>query len=511
MTSSPAFQHSNDATNGESAATMPTFSASFADLPAVFHSRLLPTPLPHPYLVALSPSAAESIGLAPSAVAQPDHIDTFTGNSVPAGAAPLAAVYSGHQFGVWAGQLGDGRAILLGDVAAHGSRSGERIEVQLKGAGPTPYSRRGDGRAVLRSSIREFLCSEAMAGLGIPTTRALCITGSDQPVMRETLETAAVVTRLAPSFIRFGSFEHWFYNDDKTQLKILADYVIEKFYPELQSAANPYQAMLAEVTRRTAHMVAHWQAVGFMHGVMNTDNMSILGLTIDYGPFGFMEAFNPDHICNHTDQQGRYAYKMQPQIAHWNCFALGQALLPLIGSVEDTQDALAGFKPDYDDKMQQLLQAKLGLLTVQDDDSKLIDHLFSIMQSSQVDFTLFFRRLGDLQQNALDTPAADAPLRDLFIDRTLFDGWAAQYRQRLQRESRSELQRRLAMHAVNPKYVLRNHLAQVAIEKAQRKDFSDVATLLTILSQPFDDQPEYDDYAALPPDWASQLEVSCSS
>ncbi len=500
-----------DATDDTSAAALPAFSASFANLSATFHTRLLPTPLPQPYLVAVSPSAAEMIGITPPAMAQPDYIDTFTGNTVPEGAAPSAAVYSGHQFGVWAGQLGDGRAILLGDLPLHGSTAGARVEVQLKGAGPTPYSRRGDGRAVLRSSIREFLCSESIAGLGIPTTRALCITGSDHPVLRETLETAAVVTRLAPSFIRFGSFEHWFYNDDKVQLKLLADYVIEKFYPELQAAANSYQSLLAEVTRRTAHMVAQWQAVGFMHGVMNTDNMSILGLTLDYGPFGFMEAFNPDHICNHTDQQGRYAYKMQPQIAHWNCFALGQALLPLIGSVEDTQAALAEFKPHYDEKMQQLLLAKLGLAISQADDTALIDHLFNIMQSSHVDFTLFFRRLGDLQRDAVDTLATDAPLSDLFINRAAFDSWAAQYRQRLLRESRGDTERRLAMHAVNPKYILRNHLAQVAIEKAQRKDFSEIATLLTILTHPFDDQPEYDDYAALPPDWASQLEVSCSS
>lgn len=284
--------------------------------------------------------------------------------------------------------------------------------------------------------------------------------------------------------------------------------MIDGFYPELRATVNPYQSLLAEVTRRTAHLVAQWQAVGFMHGVMNTDNMSILGLTLDYGPFGFMEAFNPSHICNHTDQQGRYAYRMQPQIAHWNCFALGQALLPLIGSVDDTQAALAGFKAYYDSTMQHLLQAKLGLASWHEDDSALIDSLFGIMHSNQVDFTLFFRRLGDLQLCAPDT---DTPLRDLFIDRSAFDAWAVQYRQRLHSESRAEAQRRLAMHAVNPKYILRNHLAQDAIEKAQHKDFSEVANLLTILAHPFDDQPEFDDYAALPPDWARHLEVSCSS
>ncbi|WP_344761139.1 protein adenylyltransferase SelO [Actimicrobium antarcticum] len=484
------------------------FSTAFTALPPPFFMRLQPTALPQPYLVCASASAAALIDLDPAQFSTDEFIETFTGNRIPDHAQPLAAVYSGHQFGVWAGQLGDGRAILLGDVPAAGQPAPARMELQLKGAGPTPYSRMGDGRAVLRSSIREFLCSEAMAGLGIPTTRALCVTGSDQLVMRETPESTAVATRMAPSFIRFGSFEHWFYNKKPEQLRILGDYVIDQLYPDLRDAANPYAALLAEVTRRTAHMVAHWQAVGFMHGVMNTDNMSILGLTLDYGPFGFMEAFDAGHICNHTDQQGRYAYSMQPQIAHWNCFALGQAMLPLIGTVEDTEAALAGFKPEYDAKMAALLHAKLGLTTQQADDSLLIDSLFAILQASHVDFTLFFRRLGELQMN---NPATDAPLRDLFIDRTAFDAWALQYRTRLQTEDRTDADRRLAMHAVNPKYVLRNYLAQVAIEKAEAKDFSEIAKLLAILEKPFDDQPEHEAYAALPPDWASQLEVSCSS
>ena len=271
---------------------------SFAALPPAFFTRLMPTPLPAPYLVAVSPSAAALAGLDPAALARDDYVAVLSGNLVPPRALPLAAVYSGHQFGVWAGQLGDGRAILLGQLATPDGP----LELQLKGAGATPYSRMGDGRAVLRSSIREFLCSEAMAALGIPTSRALSVTGSDQGVLRETVETAAVVMRMAPSFVRFGSFEHWFYRDKQDELTILADYVINGFYPDLRSHANPYQALLAEVSRRTAHMIAQWQAVGFMHGVMNTDNMSILGLTLDYGPFGFMEAFDAKHICNHTDQ-----------------------------------------------------------------------------------------------------------------------------------------------------------------------------------------------------------------
>ena len=478
---------------------------SFAALSPDFYTLLMPTPLPAPYLVCASASAADLIGLDPVEFQTERFVQVFTGNTTLPGSIPLAAVYSGHQFGVWAGQLGDGRAILLGDVPAPGTPG---MELQLKGAGLTPYSRMGDGRAVLRSSIREFLCSEAMAALGIPTSRALCVTGSDLRIMRETPETTAVATRMAPSFLRFGSFEHWFYRDKPEQLKALADYVIDRFYPDVRDAANPYQALLTEVTRRTAHLMAQWQAVGFMHGVMNTDNMSILGLTIDYGPFGFMEAFDAQHICNHSDQQGRYAYNTQPQIGHWNCYALGQALLPVIGSVEDAQAALKGYQSEFAAKFDRLLRAKLGLRSMQPDDDKLIDAMFAIMQGSHADFTSFFRRLGGFQ---IDNPAADEPLRDLFIDRPAFDAWAVQYRARLKQEGSQDRLRRLAMHQVNPKYVLRNYLAQTAIEKAQNKDFSEIGRLLAVLEKPYDEQPENNRYADLPPDWASQLEVSCSS
>jgi uncharacterized protein YdiU (UPF0061 family) len=469
----------------------------------------MPTPLPAPYLVAISPQAAGLVGLSPEQLQQDEYIALFTGNSVPARAKPLSAVYSGHQFGVWAGQLGDGRAILLGELDTPAGP----VELQLKGAGLTPYSRMGDGRAVLRSSIREFLCSEAMAALGIPTTRALVVTGSDQGVMRETVETSAVVTRMARTFVRFGSFEHWFYRDKPDELRVLADYVIDTFYPALRAAANPYKELLAEVTRRTARMIAQWQAVGFMHGVMNTDNMSILGLTIDYGPFGFMEAFDSQHICNHTDQQGRYSYANQPQIGHWNCYALGQALMPLIDDVDEAQEALGVYQEEFATAIDALLRAKLGLATAVEEDRLLIDAMFSLMQANHVDFTQFFRQLGNLRVDvaANDVSESDAPVRDLFIDLPAFDAWALQYRARLRQESRTDAERKIAMDKVNPKYVLRNYLAQVAIEKAQNKDYSEVATLLTVLSRPFDEQPEYERYAALPPDWASHLEVSCSS
>jgi uncharacterized protein YdiU (UPF0061 family) len=469
----------------------------------------MPTPLPAPFFIAASGKAAALAGLDPADLAREDFVAVFSGNAVPPRSNPLSAVYSGHQFGHWAGQLGDGRAILLGELQGPEGP----MELQLKGAGMTPYSRMGDGRAVLRSSIREFLCSEAMAALGIPTTRALMLTGSPQQVVRETIESAAVVTRMAPSFVRFGSFEHWHYRGKQEELRILADYVIRDFYPHLQTALNPYLELLAEVTRRTARMIAHWQAVGFMHGVMNTDNMSILGLTLDYGPFGFMEAFDVDHICNHTDQGGRYSYANQVPVGHWNCYALANALLPLIQDKEAAEAALDGYIDAYGDKFEELMRAKLGLATVHADDRALCDAMFKLMHENRVDFTLFFRRLGELRVDVLDSDRteADAPLRDLFLDRPGFDAWAVEYRARLRRENSQDAVRREAMQRVNPKYVLRNYLAQTAIEKAQNGDFSEVHRLLAVLERPFDEQPENEAYAALPPDWASHLEVSCSS
>jgi len=482
---------------------------SFAQLPPSFYTRLMPTPLPSPYFVASSAPAAALVGLDAQALANEDMVAVFTGNRVPARSQPLSAVYSGHQFGVWAGQLGDGRAILLGDLATPDGP----MELQLKGAGLTPYSRMGDGRAVLRSSIREFLCSEAMAALGIPTTRALILTGSNRPVVRETVETAAVVTRMAPSFVRFGSFEHWYYRDKQDELRILADYVIQNFYPDLSGAQNPYKELLAEVTRRTAHMIAHWQAVGFMHGVMNTDNMSILGLTLDYGPFGFMEGFDANHICNHTDQQGRYSYSNQVPVGYWNCYALGNALLPLIGDMEDAQEALEVYRPEFGRQLDDLLHAKLGLASAHDGDETLFDSMFQLLQANHADFTTFFRRLGELRTDVPEhaLPAADAPLRDLFIDREAFDAWAVQYRARLRTEQSGDASRREKMHRTNPKYVLRNYLAQIAIEQAQNDDYSGVQALLAVLERPYDEQPGNESYAEPAPEWAADLEVSCSS
>ncbi len=482
-----------------------TWRNSYARLGEDFYTLLAPQPLPSPYWVGRSPSMARTLGLDESWLASQKLLEALSGNGTMAGTQPLASVYSGHQFGVWAGQLGDGRAILLGETS-------QGHEIQLKGAGLTPYSRMGDGRAVLRSSIREFLCSEAMHGLGIATTRALCVTGSDAPVRRETLETAAVVTRVAPSFIRFGHFEHFSYSGQHTQLKILADYVIDNFYPACRAgdkfAGNPFAALLEAVSEATAKTVAQWQAIGFCHGVMNTDNMSILGLTIDYGPFQFLDAFDPGHICNHSDHQGRYAFNKQPNIAYWNLFCLGQALLPLIEEQELAMAALESYKTVFPAELERQMRAKLGLVDGNPNslaaDRTLIEDILKLLAQDRVDYTIFWRRLS--HANAGSPSQA---VRDLFLDRSAINSWMLQYSERL-----AHIPRALVtdlMLKTNPKFVLRNHLGEQAIQKAKLKDFSQVNTLLSLLESPFAEHPGYDDYADFPPAWAGSIEISCSS
>jgi uncharacterized protein YdiU (UPF0061 family) len=486
------------------------FANSFAGLPDAFYTRLAPLGLPAPYLVGASGEVAELIGLDPDEIVRPEFREIFAGNRLLPGSDSLAAVYSGHQFGVWAGQLGDGRAHLLGglrDASGH-------WEIQLKGAGRTPYSRGADGRAVLRSSIREFLCSEAMAGLGIPTTRALSVVGADLPVRREEIESAAVVARVAPSFVRFGSFEHWAAHGRGDELNQLADYVIATFRPECRDAANPYAALLADVSRRTGELVARWMAVGFMHGVMNTDNMSILGLTLDYGPFGFMEAFDAGHVCNHSDHQGRYTYRNQPHVAQWNLHCLAEAFRPLTGDRALVQAVVDdNFGPAFEAHFERLMRAKLGLRAALADDEAFIGETFGLLQRHRPDFTLFFRALSRLPA-AVDgnKPGnSDDTVRDLFVDRAACDAWLAGWRARLEQTPWDDPGRQAAMRAANPKYVLRNWLAEAAIRKARGRDFTEVGGLLDCLRRPFDEQPEFDQYAAPPPDWASGLEVSCSS
>ena len=484
-------------------------AAFLQGLGAAFGTDLPPQPVAAPHWVARSPALAQALGLSDWLLSD-DALAVLSGARIPDGTQPHASVYSGHQFGVWAGQLGDGRALMLGEIETPLGP----MEVQLKGSGLTPYSRMGDGRAVLRSSIREFLGSEAMHALGIPTTRALAVVGSPLPVRRETVETAAVVTRVAPSFLRFGHFEHFAHTaSDHAALQRLLAATIERYFPALQGQPQPAAVLLEEVARRTARLVAQWQAVGFCHGVMNTDNMSLLGLTIDYGPFGFLDGFDPGHVCNHSDDRGRYAYARQPGIAFWNLHALAQALLPLVdGPPEAASElllaALEPYKSEYAGAMLGALRAKLGLCGDHEGDQALVDDLLQRMASDRTDFTITFRRLAAFRC----APAADnATIRDMFIDRPAFDAWAGRYRERLAAENSDDAERAARMNRVNPKFVLRNHLAQAAIERAQAGDFSEVSRLLKVLERPFDEQPEHAADADFPPAWAQQIEVSCSS
>jgi len=484
------------------------FNNTFSSLGDRFFSRVQPTPLADPYLISVNSDALALIGLDEHAIGQPGFTTTFVGNRVPAGARPLSMLYAGHQFGHLVPQLGDGRAILLGDVR---NQQDERWEIQLKGAGLTPYSRSGDGRAVLRSTIREYLCSEAMHGLGIPTTRALCITGSDDEVYREQVETAAVLVRMAPSHIRFGSFEVFYYRDQHDQLRQLADHLIEHHFPHLQESGEPYLQLYREVVQSTARLIAQWQLVGFAHGVMNTDNMSMLGLTMDYGPFGFLDTYKPGFICNHSDHQGRYAFDQQPNMGQWNLTCLAQALLPLFDehnserAVELAKDALRQYQPELVQSYARGMRKKIGLSEVQGEDHALVTDLLQRMEEHQVDYTRLFRALTEFGKDH-GVSAADE-----FVDRQAFQQWAGIYQQRLNSEQTDPVERAVQMKQVNPKYILRNYLVQRAIEKAEQKDFSEIDHLLELLRRPFDEQHSNESYAALPPDWAQHISVSCSS
>ncbi len=481
------------------------FHNSFARLPAAFYAKIAPTPVPEPCLVSFNPEAARLIDLHPDEALRPEFVDYFSGNRPLPGSDPLAMLYAGHQFGHYVQQLGDGRAILLGEVK---NTRGESWDLQLKGAGPTPFSRQGDGRAVLRSSIREYLCSEAMHGLGIPTTRALCIIGSSLEVYRENIESGALVLRMAPSHVRFGSFEVFYYRGQADEIKTLADYVIAHHYPELLGHADPYPAFLREVARRTARLVAHWQVVGFAHGVMNTDNMSILGITLDYGPFGFLDHYDHTYVCNHSDHEGRYAFDQQPDVAAWNVSRLAQALT-LLMPVEDASAAMGEYRQAFTGHYIELMGRKLGLTQPEQRDLGLMTGLLDLLHHNRVDYTIFFRSLASFRQAEGETHAL---LRDSFLDRPAFDAWAKNYGARLRAQSLPDAERKARMDAANPKYILRNYLAQTAIEKAEKeRDFSEIDRLLAVLKNPYAEQPEQEAYASPPPDWASRIQVSCSS
>jgi len=481
-----------------------SFFDTFKDRGDLHFSPVVPSRLDQPTKVSGNSLLATQLGIDPAALESQTMLDLVSGNFGTANIKPIALVYSGHQFGVWAGQLGDGRAMTLGELPVTGADGKTELwDIQLKGAGPTPYSRFADGRAVLRSSIREYLCSEAMHGLGIASTRALYLLDSKTRIYREDVESGAIVCRVARSQIRFGSFEHFHYRNQPEGVAALADYVIDRHFPEWAAEHNRYLKLFTQTVENTAKMIAQWQAVGFSHGVMNTDNMSILGDTLDYGPFGFLDSYNPNFICNHSDSHGRYSFKNQPSVGLWNLNALATSLMSLLSS-DELIAVLKTYEPHYLAHYRALMAAKLGLLEYRDDDEQLLNSLLELLQKNAVDYSLFFRQLCTFS-------ATDQSVRDHFIDRIAFDLWAEQYLQRLVQQPLTDQQRCAQMLRTNPKYVLRNYMAQAAIEKAQQGDYSEVNLLLRVLQNPFDEHPEAEKYAGLPPDWADHISVSCSS
>lgn len=492
------------------AATLETLplTAGYSSLGDDYVERREPTPLPGPYLVAFNADVAAIIGLDAAQAERPDFVELAAGCSRFAAVRPYAAAYAGHQFGSFVPQLGDGRAITLGEVEA---AAGARYEWQIKGAGQTAFSRFGDGRAVLRSTIREYLCSEAMAALGVPTTRALAIAGSDEPVLRETQETAAVLTRIAPTHLRFGTFEYFHYRSRFDAVRTVADYAIERFFPNIARVASDtdrYAEFLREIVERTARLVAQWQAIGFAHGVMNTDNMSILGLTLDFGPFGFLDAFDPGFICNHTDVGGRYAFDRQPSVALWNCHALAAALSSLVAE-NDAAAALSAFAPAFQTRYAQALADKFGLAQPHTGDAAFFADALTALARNRVDYTLFFRTLSCLP--FADDAAVRTRITALFENPADAEALLQRYRARLALETRGDAARTAAMRRANPKFILRNYLAENAIRAARERDYAEIARLHAVLRAPFDEHLESEAYAATPPVWAAELSVSCSS
>ncbi len=490
----------------------------YATLPGHFYNKQQPDGISDPKMVSLNPQVLALLGL-DNAVAESDALlQLCSGNYLPSGFEPLAMKYTGHQFGHYNPDLGDGRGLLLAQVKRRtqvkdvDSAVSTTWDLHLKGAGRTPYSRQGDGRAVLRSSIREYLCSAAMQGLGIPTTQALSVVVGSDAVMREQVEQAAMVVRVAESHIRFGHFEHFYYNQRIDDLKLMLDHTLKQHFPVCLNAEVPYLAFYQQVVKSTAELMAHWQAVGFVHGVMNTDNMSILGQTFDYGPFAFQDNFDPGYICNHTDHSGRYAFNQQPQVGYWNLMALGRSLTPFM-AVAPLNETLQTYDDIFLAKLRELMRAKLGLQQVLAGDGELIKNLLEILATNAVDYTYFFRLLSDFNSSAdADSSTVDNSLiRDQFIDRDAFDAWAVRYKQRLALESSVDAVRKVSMNQVNPKYILRNYLAQQAIEKAADYDYSLVNELIAVLANPFSEHPEFEQLAALPPEWGRKMVLSCSS
>ena len=467
------------------------FDNSYARLPDLFHARVLPTRVAAPRLLALNVKLARELGLDPQALATPEALAAFAGNLIPEKAEPIALAYSGHQFGHFNPQLGDGRAILLGEII---TPSGARRDIQLKGSGPTPYSRRGDGRAALGPVVREYIISEAMQALGIPTTRTLAAVATGETVYREDALPGAVLTRVAASHIRVGTFEFFAARGEREGLITLADYAIARHDPDLADAPDKYEQLLARIVERQARLVAQWMLIGFIHGVMNTDNMAISGETIDYGPCAFMEAYHPSTVFSFIDKQGRYAYANQPSIAQWNLARLAECLMLIFDheaeAPERANAALAAFRPMFQDAYLTGLRRKLGLMQAQDQDAELISDLFTRMTENEADFTLTFRRLC----TSAEDETADAGVASLFKDPMSFAGFAENWRARLASEGGEAQQRAAQMRRVNPAFIPRNHRVEEAIAAALKDDLAPFHQLNRVLEKPYDDQPEFKDY-----------------
>tara|TARA_A100001015_G_scaffold230810_1_gene261169 strand:+ start:6326 stop:7792 length:1467 start_codon:yes stop_codon:yes gene_type:complete len=477
------------------------FFNSFKEFDEEYFSSVSPKPLQKPELGNVNDLLVRDLGLEANFLKNRETFNLLSGSNIPSNITPISLVYSGHQFGVWAGQLGDGRAITLGELSV----DGDLWDIQLKGAGTTPYSRLGDGRAVLRSSVREYLCSEAMHALGIPTTRALCIFNSKTPVYREYTENAAVICRLARSHIRFGSFEHFHHRGEKSAVKNLAQYVIQRHFSDWNNCESNYKKLFRFAVLNTARTIAKWQAIGFCHGVMNTDNMSILGDTIDYGPFGFLDEYTPSFICNQSDHQGRYSFQNQPKIGLWNLNALALAFSTLIPDTE-LVETLNEYQPEYEKVYTRLMADKFGLEHAPSKKLKIIERLLEPLATNKIDYCIFFRSLSNYKLAGENTP-----IRDMFLCLGDFYKWSADYNKLLQHEIVSEEVRRKKMLDVNPKYILRNHMAQEAITLAECGDFSLVTDLLHLLQHPYDENSAMSKYALRPPKWASTISISCSS
>jgi uncharacterized protein YdiU (UPF0061 family) len=473
------------------------FQHTYAALPANFFARVAPTPVASPRLIKLNRPLARHLGLDPDVLDSPEGAEILSGKRLPDGADPIAMAYAGHQFGHFVPQLGDGRAILLGEVI---DKDGIRRDIQLKGSGPTPFSRRGDGRAALGPVLREYVVSEAMFALGIPTTRSLAAVTSGESVMRETMLPGAVLTRVAASHIRVGTFQYFAARQDTDALRRLADHVIARHYPHLAGAERPYHALLDAVVGRQARLVARWLLVGFIHGVMNTDNTSISGETIDYGPCAFLDHYDPAQVFSSIDEMGRYAYANQPRIALWNLTRLAECLLPLFSddqdrAIEQAQEILGAFPEIFSTAYQAGLRAKIGLFEAREGDEALVQGLLDAMARGKADFTLTFRRLGDA---ALDA-GSDAKVRSLFADNgEAFDEWLARWRQRTGEEPQSSAARQAAMQSVNPAFIPRNHRIEAVIASAVGGDTAPFEELIKVLAKPFEDQPEFADYANPP-------------